>query len=412
MTATLYDFAEARAPALVERPAPAPSRHAAADVQELVEACAARIGRPVNLDDHQYRLLAYSPHPGEVDAVRRRSILDRMPPADVACWLDELGVRRVVGALRIQPPADMDMQPRVCVPVRFEGQLLGFIWLIDAPTAVTDPELEDAIATAAELGALLYGMRLAEHCRRTEQHELVERLLTGSSLDRAPAAAALLAERDLSAACAYTAVLLAPVRDAASSEALLARAERVRRASDPGSMVFAPREHGLVAVVGGNRAAIARAVARLAAEAGANHLIAAGDPVTSLDDVHASYAQARQAAKVAAARERHGVATHWGGIGADRLIVSLVDADVAPPAEFVRLAEHQDGAELIQTLATYLELAGDAQRTASALFLHRSTLYGRLRRIEAIAEIDLRNGDDRLTMQLALHLWTLRGNRL
>ena len=60
------------------------------DLQELVDGLAARLGRPVAIEDRRYRVLAYSAHAEPLDRVRMASILTREAPADlgsVACRL-------------------------------------------------------------------------------------------------------------------------------------------------------------------------------------------------------------------------------------------------------------------------------------------------------------------------------------
>jgi DNA-binding PucR family transcriptional regulator len=57
---------------------------------------------------------------------------------------------------------------------------------------------------------------------------------------------------------------------------------------------------------------------------------------------------------------------------------------------------------LLQTLETYLDLAGDVQRTAARLNLHRSSLYYRLDRIAGLLASDLSSGFVRLELHLAL----------
>jgi DNA-binding PucR family transcriptional regulator len=68
-------------------------------------------------------------------------------------------------------------------------------------------------------------------------------------------------------------------------------------------------------------------------------------------------------------------------------------------------------APFVDTLETYLELAGDARATAEALSLHRATLYYRLNRIEEITGARLKTGDDRLALHLGLRLARLSGLR-
>jgi DNA-binding PucR family transcriptional regulator len=57
--------------------------------------------------------------------------------------------------------------------------------------------------------------------------------------------------------------------------------------------------------------------------------------------------------------------------------------------------------ELLQTLTEYLERGGAVEATAQALFIHRSTLSYRLRRIESLLGRDLANVDTRFNLQLA-----------
>ncbi len=60
--------------------------------------------------------------------------------------------------------------------------------------------------------------------------------------------------------------------------------------------------------------------------------------------------------------------------------------------------------QLVLTLETYLDHAGDVKSTAAELWLHRTSLYYRLRRIEEVAGVDLNRGEDRLLCHVALRL--------
>ncbi|SEF24535.1 Sugar diacid utilization regulator [Amycolatopsis pretoriensis] len=67
-------------------------------------------------------------------------------------------------------------------------------------------------------------------------------------------------------------------------------------------------------------------------------------------------------------------------------------------------------ADLVATLAQYLECGGSYDDTAAALMIHRSTLRYRLGRIREITELDLNDVDSRLNLHLATRVWqVLRG---
>ena len=57
-----------------------------------------------------------------------------------------------------------------------------------------------------------------------------------------------------------------------------------------------------------------------------------------------------------------------------------------------------------QTIRCYLDCAGHAQQAATQLHIHRTTLHWRLARMAELIPLDLRRGEDRLKLHLALTL--------
>src|SRR3954451_12339862 len=111
-------------------------------------------------------------------------------------------------------------------------------------------------------------------------------------------------------------------------------------------------------------------------------------------------------AEVALARERAQVALEagggrWGDLGGARRMLAHIDVEAAlrdAPPGALRLLD----SDLAETLAVYLQRAGDVQATAAALSLHRAGVYYRLKRIEELTGLDLHDGDDRLVAALVL----------
>lgn len=73
---------------------------------------------------------------------------------------------------------------------------------------------------------------------------------------------------------------------------------------------------------------------------------------------------------------------------------------------FLDLLEYdkQNESKLADTLYLYLKHNQSPSETAKALFIHKSTLDYRLRKIESIAGIDLHNSEDIFVMNLSYHL--------
>ncbi len=63
--------------------------------------------------------------------------------------------------------------------------------------------------------------------------------------------------------------------------------------------------------------------------------------------------------------------------------------------------------EFINTLEAFFAHNGNLSQTAEALYIHRNTLVYRLERISAITNIDLDKPENRLAVQLALHIYRM-----
>lgn len=411
------------------------------DALGLIDALAAELDRPVGLDDRRFRALAYSSHVAEVDRVRRDSILQRAAPPEVTAWLEGLGIRDAEGTVRVAANAELGMAARVCVPVRFDGTLLGYLWLIDEPTPLTAPELEAAERCADDLGIALYRARRLEHGERERERDLLKQLVGRAPGDPAAAAAALLDGGLLPRTAGY-AVLVAqafPADDARAAAApnadagrrslavpdavrvrLAAAAEQVRRALAPHHLLVLVSGEQVVAVLAcatpgesQRRAeALAAAAARTLADSdGWSPLVGVGEERAAPEQLAAAHDEARLALRVGRRVGGFGTVVQWPRLGAYRTLATLfADGAVPPPSPaFQRLLCSSEAQSLVPTLECYLDLGGDARAAAEALFVHRSSLYGRLHRIEEIAGVDLHSGDDRLELHLALRLWRLSG---
>lgn len=62
------------------------------------------------------------------------------------------------------------------------------------------------------------------------------------------------------------------------------------------------------------------------------------------------------------------------------------------------------GGEYCKTLYTYMDVMYNAKAAAEKLFIHRTTFFSRLRRIEEITGIDLEDMDTRLHLMLSFKL--------
>jgi hypothetical protein len=94
-------------------------------LQTIVDSLAADIRRDVAIDDRQIRWIVHSPHFDAPDAARLESILARRSSDDAAQWAFSLGIEQAQGPMRLPANQEIGAQPRLCIPLRSHGVLLG-----------------------------------------------------------------------------------------------------------------------------------------------------------------------------------------------------------------------------------------------------------------------------------------------
>ena len=114
------------------------------EVQALVEQLSADLDRSVLVDDASLRLLAYSPTLGSDDEVRKTAILTRETPRVIRDLHFAQGIANAIQPVRTASRPDVGLESRVCVPIRCQGALFGYLWLIDADQSLTDADCEAA----------------------------------------------------------------------------------------------------------------------------------------------------------------------------------------------------------------------------------------------------------------------------
>lgn len=135
-------------------------------------------------------------------------------------------------------------------------------------------------------------------------------------------------------------------------------------------------------------------------------LIGIGTQVAKLADAHLSYREAQQAVSIGRALGMEGI-TEWSDLGIYRFVAELpldkISMETVHPA-LAKIRLSDAGGDLLDTLETYLDLAGDIKATSEQLAVHRTTLYNRLAKIEKLGDVDLRHGSDRLALHLGLKI--------
>ncbi|MEU9063668.1 helix-turn-helix domain-containing protein [Streptomyces sp. NPDC048430] len=371
------------------------------DYQELVDEISALLSAPATLENRDFGLVAFGAHDSDddtaMDPVRTRSILTRRSTPAVRAWFEGFGITRATGPVRIPAAPEAGVfRDRICLPVRHRGVVLGYVWLLDADPGPTDGQLTAAMDVASRIGALLAD---EERAGADLSREFGAVLVAVRGWQRDMAVAALREALGADADGLHTVVCVSPWPGETPS---------VRTVPSAAALATAPWAggHALAALVrlrspealdpATTAAERLRSTAGPAATAG---LAAARRGLAELAD---SWHEALSAARAASAESRFGPVADWSSIGPYRLLTALPRTPDTAPDRAVRPLLTPPHAELARTAEVFLDLAGQASRTATELGIHRQTLYYRLARVQQLTGLDLSDGEDRLLLHMAL----------
>jgi sugar diacid utilization regulator len=400
------------------------------ELQVIVDRLAARLGRSVAIDDPSVRLLAASRHFGDEDPPRIRVMLSRQADRAMVEHAESCGIFRAEQPVRLPGRPDLELHPRICVPIRWSRQLLGFLWLIDPGGSLGEDVVGLAVTAAEAASMVLYRRVLLHEHERGRQEALLRDLVSADPAARARAqdeiadSGAMTAGGQVAVACVEVISTAGSPGPGEARAALSAACEEACRFGPPGrTLIQAEARRALLLYAAPAPAeAVQQGLAALAGKVlgsldvsgnGALRAVAGvGSSQPGLDGCPVSARQAHTAAKVAGLLDGFGPVASWDSLGVYSLLLQLpqreLSADLCPPG-LLRLVSGDGSGRLLETAETYLDCAGDTTRAAGALHIHRTTLHYRLGRIQAISGFDLANGSDRLSLHLGAKLLRLAG---
>jgi sugar diacid utilization regulator len=328
----------------------------------------------------------------------------------VRAWFEQWGYRETDAPTHTPADKKLGILERWAVPVRFRGTTLGYAWLIGA-SKITEQDLEPMLEVANQIGALLY----RRHLLNQVDTDLLRLLLIPNPENETVAAEA----RTLGT---YThkgpiAVIVAGARasEELSPSELSDLTLAVQRAGEQISpdAVLAGTILGLGVVLAPLRSQddlaparrLAERVHQLASHIGDLDVLVAIGGSTELERASHSYAEARRALRMMRAMPDLGPIVAWEDLGVFRALSLVPPEEAENGAIDPRVRQLLADEGLATTAEVFLNLAGDVQKTAAQLYVHRTTLYQRLDRIAALYKLDLRrNGDHRLITHLGLKM--------
>ena len=392
----------------------------AGDLFAVANVVAELVDAPITIEDSRSRVIAFSGRQEEADAARAATILGRSVPGE---WLAKLRDRGVFTQLTTaREPiyiSDIDPQvmPRVAVAIRSGDQVLGSIWA--AVHERLTPERERALTDAAGYVALhLLHHRLASDTESTLESELVGAVLKGGSL-----AADAVQRLNLTGA-AFRVVGFAV--DAGAAGDLDGDMARLRNLA---ALNLSSTEHRAVTALSGGvvyaivpakesgkasnrsvRAVIDSFVARVTPLVGSRVMAGLGTEVATAAAIPGSRETADAVLRVLRTVRKDIAVAELGDVRASLLMMRFADACgdgptlQASPLTTLRDHDRTRKTAHVETCRAYLDAFGDVDSAARVLGVHPNTVRYRLRQIETVTGISLRDPTERLALELELRI--------
>jgi DNA-binding PucR family transcriptional regulator len=370
----------------------------------------------VCIEDTASRVLAYSRSDrdeGQIDELRRLSILGWQGPADYLRHLRQWGVfdrlRTGEEVVRVDEHADLGVRRRLAVGIHAGPRVLGTIWVQEGAQPFS-PRAEDVLVGAARVAAghLVRRRRAAP----TWHRDLVEGLLDGRASPDLVAGTFGLDEH------APTVVVGFAVRAGEGvtrelSVAELADVVAVHAAGYRRAALTAWRGDTVYAVLpdvakvdAALRAMCAEVVAVTHRRTGVRVQAGVGAVAEGLAGVPSSRAEAD---RVLVAMPAGDDVAAFDDLRAEVLLDQTLAVlrerpDLRDPAVDALVAyDHAHGGDLADSVLAWLDAHGDVRAAARMLTVHPNTLRYRVRRAVAVAGLRLGDPRARLVHHLALH---------
>ncbi|WP_042455133.1 PucR family transcriptional regulator [Neobacillus dielmonensis] len=138
---------------------------------------------PITIEDANHRLLAYSTHDERTDPARIATIIGRRVPEKVINQLWKEGtipaLLKTREPIRVQTMNEIGLGNRVAISIWKNEEVLGFIWALEIDKSLSDKELYQLKKAADAVKNKLLQLQTRKNKKEERSQELFWKLLTG-----------------------------------------------------------------------------------------------------------------------------------------------------------------------------------------------------------------------------------------
>lgn len=397
------------------------------DLFALANAIAGMVGGAVTIEDPARRVLAFSTLGDQpIDAARRRSILGRQVPdspgmrklyrrvleTDGVMSLDRNSLSEILegGLEEVE-----DLDPRSAVAIRVGGRMIGSIW-VDHPVSPLDGEALHALTEAARVAAPhVIQARAARDVERRIRGEMLLAVLEGRTSAEENATRLGFAADARFTVLAFSAAAREEI-DQFERERLVDLVGVYCEALHGSSAAIAIGEnvYALLQVDDGvQRERVIRVARETQGHAGARIggvLAAVSSTVDGLREVAAARREAERVLEVLRIGRVSQTLATIEDVRSQVVLLELRELRIEHPSlmrgKLTAVLEHdaKHGTQYALTLRAYLGAMGDVVGAAAGISVHPNTFRYRLRRVGELFDIDVKNAEERLVLELQLRL--------
>ncbi|MBS2772173.1 helix-turn-helix domain-containing protein [Anoxybacillus rupiensis] len=391
-----------------------------ASLHELADFVSAHVQCPVTIESRDLELMAYSGNHNEPDAVRMNTILSKRAAAHVVHYLHESGwlqrIEEASGVVKIPTLTEIGLGPRTVACIKSGKKIYGYLWVQEASDAFAE-EHQSFLVEAAKKAAEWFEQQMSVTRKRQKE---MERILMSFIREGAPSDQAVKIEAELRGIKLPKEFVVVLFRVLRSDRKEIIRHYIIFSMNALSGSTFLIENHEqLICIIGNPSVSSHTALdqARLLLEKLEKEfhcdlqrdvLVGIGKEYRRLKDLRQSYTEATEVIHIKT-RLHEPLGHFYEELGIYRLLPAIYAQHKRQRYQNEQLQklkryDMENQTTLVETLKQYLKNDGKIKETAEDLYIHPNTLHYRIKRIQAITDIDFADFEQRMMLYIDLLL--------
>lgn len=387
---------------------------------EFADRISSVLGCPITIEDGNHRLLAYSTHDDTTDQARIMTIIGRRVPEKVinSLWKDGIipSLLKEEKPIKIDAKHDVGLGNRAAVSIRKNNEVLGFIWALEVNSPFSEADMDFLHFAAKEAKNQLQQLQLKKKRKEAGHQEFLWRMLTGHYQEESEIIEHF-TKFSIHVPVVFS-ILVFEFPEEINREVERFISYMLTTTQKIHCFLFAIDQNRLILFTGFNQENestfstyefIPFFILEMQRRFGVEHILgASGNMYKSLTDVKTSYEEAHYTLKMKTVfpndMER---ILHYEELGMFQMLevfASNKQRHTHPSVLKLRAYDMKNQTELLHTLTVYLEKDCNPNDASRILHIHVNTLNYRLKRINEIGNVRLKDPIQKMSLFLDIKL--------